>query len=268
MARWVEINGEAVFATRPWLTFGEGPSTEAGHQPHSVTHTARDVRYTRSWDGRIVYALPVGWPDEALTLQSTLVRAARADASVRLLGHATSIPFEINDRRQLVLRVPALAPAQRRGDAAFAFRLAGFDLDAQEEAKISGSNRTVALALDKATHDTQQWNSGRVSGLPALVAWGDRVGSVQWLARFPAAGRYRLAARVHAPDGASRIVFEVAGTPVALELADTPEFKKPLPVQGGTADIASAGVHRIVMRAGDPASYRRVHVFRVYLVPE
>ena len=48
---WMKVNGEAIYATRMWTTWGEG-----------------DVRYTRSKDGKTLYALCLSWPGETLTL--------------------------------------------------------------------------------------------------------------------------------------------------------------------------------------------------------
>jgi alpha-L-fucosidase len=268
MANWFAINGEAIYATRPWLTFGEGPALNARTQPHAVSFTARDVRYTRSKDGRVVYAIVLGWPEGPLMLSSTLVRSARPQQRISLLGSADPIRYSVNAAKQLVLEVPSLAASQRPGDHAYTFRLEGFDLDAQPEAKARASNLAVLLDSSNATVNTQQWNVGQVDGVPALVAWGDRVGSVEWLARFDTPGEYRLGASLQAPDGASSIHFEVDGQPVQIDLADSPANRKPVFVDAGTVRIASEGIHRITLRATNPATYRRVHVFNVYLSPQ
>jgi len=43
---WMKVNGEAIFATRRWIAYNEG----------------NDVRFTRSKDGRFVYAIFLKWP--------------------------------------------------------------------------------------------------------------------------------------------------------------------------------------------------------------
>ena len=30
ITKWMAVNGEAIYATRPWKTFGEGPGTQRG----------------------------------------------------------------------------------------------------------------------------------------------------------------------------------------------------------------------------------------------
>ena len=56
MAKWIEVNGEAIFYTRPWKIFGEGPTrVKAGmFNEDAVSFTAEDVRFTTK--GESLYA--------------------------------------------------------------------------------------------------------------------------------------------------------------------------------------------------------------------
>jgi len=69
---WLKINGEAIYETRPWRTFGEGPSIkEAGYTRDKVfkPYTAGDIRFTRK--GNALYAILLGWPDDnEITIKS------------------------------------------------------------------------------------------------------------------------------------------------------------------------------------------------------
>ncbi len=73
VGQWFKVNGEAIFATRPWKTFGEGPNMiKAGSfQGGSVKKLGpADVRYTRNKANTIVYAIALGWPEQALVLKA------------------------------------------------------------------------------------------------------------------------------------------------------------------------------------------------------
>ncbi|MDC0584738.1 alpha-L-fucosidase [Bacteroidales bacterium] len=63
IGKWLKANGEAVYATRPWEIFGEGP-TVPNEKMHGdqVEYTAKDIRFTRSKDNKTLYVTFLGWP--------------------------------------------------------------------------------------------------------------------------------------------------------------------------------------------------------------
>ncbi len=126
IAAWMDVNAEAIFATRPWKVFGEGPSLHATHEKgqyggvQDVTrYTAGDVRYTRSKDGRILYAILMAWPESgAITL--TALKGENAVASVSLLGAAAAPEWKATEEG---LRVTL--PAANPGKAAAVLKITG-----------------------------------------------------------------------------------------------------------------------------------------------
>jgi alpha-L-fucosidase len=75
---WLRVNGEAIYATRPWIIYGEGPATEIpGAEIHEKGHvqqkplTAQDVRFTQSKSGKTLYAIVLAIPaDGRVTIKS------------------------------------------------------------------------------------------------------------------------------------------------------------------------------------------------------
>jgi len=64
MAGWTATNGEAIFGSRPWRTYGEGPTVlKPGMQNEEASHpfTPRDVRFTTNQGA--LYVLFLGWPE-------------------------------------------------------------------------------------------------------------------------------------------------------------------------------------------------------------
>lgn len=62
---WLDRFGEAIYETRPWYTFGEGPTSEPEGDHNSnafqqLVYDYRDIRYTRSND--TIYAIFLGKP--------------------------------------------------------------------------------------------------------------------------------------------------------------------------------------------------------------
>lgn len=66
MGEWLRKYGDAIYETRPWYTFGEGPTKEPeghfkNHQEFlKLKYSSKDVRY--STKGNVVYATILGWP--------------------------------------------------------------------------------------------------------------------------------------------------------------------------------------------------------------
>jgi alpha-L-fucosidase len=113
---WLRKYGEAVYATRAWERYGEGPTRMgAAHGVMGAPSegTARDVRYTRSKDGSTLYAILLGWEagQTEITLES--LSSDRIDGSrlrsVALIngraGAYLPLAFE-QSTRGLRVRVP------------------------------------------------------------------------------------------------------------------------------------------------------------------
>jgi alpha-L-fucosidase len=117
IGEWFKINGEAIYSTRPWTVFGEGPHTiKAGSfQGHSARELdAHDIRYTRNKTNTVIYAMALGWPEQAVVLRSFGTSAANRPPKVgrvELLGSTEKIRWKQNSdglRIELPSRKPAL----------------------------------------------------------------------------------------------------------------------------------------------------------------
>ena len=105
IAAWMDVNKEAIFATRPWKTFGEGPasaglalSAQGFNEGKTKPFTAEDVRYTVSKDGKTVYAIVCGLPAGPVALKSLGQTAALLDRSidkVEQLGASETIVWSL-----------------------------------------------------------------------------------------------------------------------------------------------------------------------------
>jgi alpha-L-fucosidase len=120
MGAWLQVNGEAIYGTRPWKIYGEGPTeVTAGsfHDTATKPYTPQDIRFTTK--GKTLYAIALGWPANGhLTVQSLNTSSGIKVASVSLLGSSAAIGFTQNSDG-LHLELPATPP----GEYAYSFKI-------------------------------------------------------------------------------------------------------------------------------------------------
>jgi alpha-L-fucosidase len=128
---WMSINGEAIFATRPWKTFGEGPTVQRVdpnaryNEANRKDLTAEDVRFTIK--GKTLYAFFMGWPENGHVLIPAFAPArglARGRIErVELLGAKTKVNWLVNDAGLKVL-----LPAEKPCDHACTLKIHGLQI--------------------------------------------------------------------------------------------------------------------------------------------
>ena len=111
---WLSSYGEAIYGTRPWYDFGEGPTREPeGHYENhaeflKVKYTTDDIRYTTQGD--VIYASILGKPEAG---KEYLLKAFAADAlpkdvtveKVSLLGSDAAVSWK-KEEQGLRIKVP------------------------------------------------------------------------------------------------------------------------------------------------------------------
>lgn len=99
IGKWLKVNGEGIYGTRPWVRFGEGPTKikEGAFSDTSRTpYTPEDIRYTYK-PGKI-YAFCMKRPTDGVVRLKSLARCFHDDADydvkkVTALG-VGAVPFE------------------------------------------------------------------------------------------------------------------------------------------------------------------------------
>jgi alpha-L-fucosidase len=111
---WLNVNGDAIYGTRPWRVYGEGPTKVAAgsfHDTDTTRYTAEDFRFTTK--GNVLYAIGLDWPTNGEAVIHALASTAGSEhvQSVTLLGSDAKLQF---DQRPdgLHVRMPAQAPAK------------------------------------------------------------------------------------------------------------------------------------------------------------
>jgi len=121
---WMDINGEAIYGTRPWRVYGEGPATLAGgsfseSKVKGMTFTPQDIRFTRKDDA--IYAVFLSWPEREAQIKElgrTSKNAPRRISNVSLLGDGSNLQWH-QGSDALIVRTPDKRPC----DYAYAFKI-------------------------------------------------------------------------------------------------------------------------------------------------
>lgn len=108
MGDWLKINGEAIYSTRPYSTFGEGPAPQFGHERNKPKpYDGISVRFTRNKDNDVLYATALQWPGKILTIRSLAKGTFDTSQiqSMRLLGTAGPLSWT-QDSQWLQITMP------------------------------------------------------------------------------------------------------------------------------------------------------------------
>jgi alpha-L-fucosidase len=109
---WMSVNSSAIFETRPWKIFGEGPtkvSAGAFNRTSVANLGAKDVRFTRSKDNRVVFAILLGLPTQEINIEALGLSGANSPGKiekVEVLG-AQQAPVFKQTQNGLSIKVPA-----------------------------------------------------------------------------------------------------------------------------------------------------------------
>jgi alpha-L-fucosidase len=127
---WMKVNGDAIYATRPWEIYGEGPSTivaEKGRfggqtDVQKKPFTAEDIRFTQSKDGKTLYAIVLEIPADGKATVKSLASGSPnwpdKIGSIRLVGSWGKLKFS---RDESGLHVTL--PEKFAGKIAFALKI-------------------------------------------------------------------------------------------------------------------------------------------------
>jgi len=128
ITKWMAVNSEGIYSTRPWKIYGDGPSTKVVKDPKSSFNekgrkamTAEDVRFTTK--GNTLYAFVMGWPEKQAVIPALGTNASPQFGKIEhvaLLGHHANLKWT-QAADGLKIELPQQAPS----DYGVTFKIVG-----------------------------------------------------------------------------------------------------------------------------------------------
>lgn len=128
--RWMRVNGAAIYGSRPWSVYGEGPSTQAQapiraqgfNEGQNRPYTAEDFRFVQK-AGK-VYAFALAWPDTGrFSIKSLAAGSPHAPGQVErvaIVGTQVALAYT-RDGEGLHVTLPE----RRTGDYVYTLEISG-----------------------------------------------------------------------------------------------------------------------------------------------
>lgn len=120
---WLKANGEAIYGTRPWKLYGEGPTKNEGGASFSELkdkdYTAQDIRFTTR--SNVLYAILLGWPGNHVIIRSLMEDTQLPSGKIgriSLLGSKQALSWQYtHEGLQVAL------PERQEGEHAFVLKI-------------------------------------------------------------------------------------------------------------------------------------------------
>jgi alpha-L-fucosidase len=263
MADWIAVNGEAIYGTRPWLVYGEGPvRTKGGHFKEDFNYTANDIRFTTK--GKTLYAIALGWPEDGrLTIKSLARLAGESNSTVTavsLLGYRGRVEWSQTSTGLLVN-----LPAQKISQYTCALRISGNGLKpapVPEESAVvqpDAQGNFTLLAEAAELHGDQVHTEDR-DGQSNIGFWDKPGDWVSWKINIARPGRFAVSASTSTINSDAAVVVEIGSNSLAAEIPQTGDWGAFKTTELGQIELNQTGEQVLRVRAKDAGKWKAINL--------
>ncbi len=269
---WLKKYGEAIYATRPWKVYGEGPfqirfpGKIGGKNPAQREYSTRDIRFTRSKDGKSVYAIFMGPPSRNIPIRSMVVKNKELLNQCRWVGHG-AVKVTVDRHGHPVVDVSSVK-GNASEDLAYAIAIPAAAVE--NRAATGGAPKRIDLSVDTAaiTGDSIRLETiDADDGIRALRPWSNEQDSLSWTIEIPEAGTWQVVVLTKARKP-SRLGVSLGGRNRSFAVAPKGTSRRPAETQAGDFDVSAPGTHTLTLTAAKAAGgWVPVEIYGVTIVP-
>ena len=268
MGAWIAVNGEAIYGTRPWKVFGEGPTKLAKGRFAGLHDTGNykssDIRFTTK-DGSL-YAIALGWPEDNRLVVRSLASAAGKITDIALLGHAGKLDWQQTDEG-LVVKLPAKKPC----DIAYAFKISAGELKPVPvvyDSSITpgaGGRFVLPAAVAEIHGATPRYEHG--GGKDQIGSWANAADFISWNVKVTRPSTFTVEVTYSCAAPGSEFVVEVNGQELAGKSASTGSWADYRTDKLGTLKLDKPGNYTLVVKPKTEPKWKVIGLKTVTLKP-